>query len=176
LLFAPSSAQETLAAATVSETPETDEALVDHMPKDATEWSEYYLALSIHARKLERERDAARVPICIGRPIIEILAKEGMWTSMNGNSVVAADCLFGRNPYQESTCKTTKNDRYTYPARRSDGCPLCRQLTIIYRNGHHVCTDRACSWCEWCGGKCEMFTASGCKGPEGDDGESPNAG
>lgn len=40
-----------------SDTPETDAALVDHMPKDATEWSEHYLALSIHARKLERERD-----------------------------------------------------------------------------------------------------------------------
>jgi hypothetical protein len=40
-------------------TPETDAALVDHMPKDATEWSEHYLALSIHARKLERERDEA---------------------------------------------------------------------------------------------------------------------
>jgi len=86
----------------VSETPETDAALVDHMPKDAMEWSEHYLALSIHARKLERERNAARIPICIGRPVIEILAKEGMWTSLNGNSVVAADCLFGRNPYQEN--------------------------------------------------------------------------
>jgi len=72
------------------------------MPKDATEWSEHYLGLSIHARKLERERNAARIPICIGRPIIEILSKEGMWTSMNGNSVVAADCLFGSNPYQEN--------------------------------------------------------------------------
>lgn len=40
-----------------SDTPETDAALVDHMPKDATEWSEHYLALSVHARKLERERD-----------------------------------------------------------------------------------------------------------------------
>lgn len=85
----------------VSETPETDAALVDHMPKDATEWSEHYLTLSIHARKLERERDAARVPICIGRPIIEILAEEGIWISLDGNrSVVAADCLFRKNPYQ----------------------------------------------------------------------------
>jgi len=56
----------------------------------------------------------------------------------------------------------------------ADICPLCGKLTIDYRHGHHVCTDRACSWCEWCGGKCEMFTASGCKGPEGDAGESPN--
>ena len=79
------------ACSPVSETPETDAALVDHMPKDATEWSKHYLALSIHARKLERERNAARIPICIGRPIIEILANEGMWISMNGNSVVAAD-------------------------------------------------------------------------------------
>lgn len=86
--------------AAISETPETDAVLVDHMPEDAREWSEHYLALSIHARKLERERDAARIPICIGRPIIEILAEEGMWTSINGNSVVAADCLFGSNPHQ----------------------------------------------------------------------------
>jgi len=41
-------------------TPETDAALVDHMPKDATEWSEHYLALCLHSRKLERERDEAR--------------------------------------------------------------------------------------------------------------------
>ena len=41
-------------------TPETDAALVDHMPKDATKWSEHYLSLSIFARKLERERDEAR--------------------------------------------------------------------------------------------------------------------
>lgn len=41
-------------------TPETNAALVDQMPKDATEWSEHYLALCIHSRKLERERDEAR--------------------------------------------------------------------------------------------------------------------
>ena len=87
----------------VSDTPETDAALVDHMPANATEWSEHYLTLSIHARKMERERDAARVPICIGRPIIEILAAEGVWTAMNGNSVIAADCLFRQNPYQGNT-------------------------------------------------------------------------
>lgn len=67
------------AGSPVSDTPETDEALVDHMPANETEWSEHYLKLSIHARKMERERDAARVPICIGRPIIEILAAEGVW-------------------------------------------------------------------------------------------------
>lgn len=44
----------------ISETPETDRVLVDHMPKDSTEWSEHYLELCVHARKLERERDAAR--------------------------------------------------------------------------------------------------------------------
>lgn len=43
-----------------SNTPETDEALVDHMPANETEWSEHYLKLSIYARKLERERDEAR--------------------------------------------------------------------------------------------------------------------
>jgi hypothetical protein len=91
------------------------------MPADATEWSEYYLALSIHARKLERERDAARVPICIGRPIIEILAKEGMWTSMNGNSVVAADCLFRQNPYQgNDKVQPRKAGEKTEPEKLTD--------------------------------------------------------
>src|SRR6478736_7647221 len=52
-------------------------------------------------RKLERERDDARIPICIGRPIIEILASEGVWSSINGNSVIAADSLFKKNPYSE---------------------------------------------------------------------------
>ena len=67
------------------------------------EWSQHYLNLAIHARRMERERNSARIPICIGRPIIEILANEGMWASMNGNAVVAADCLFGKNPYQENS-------------------------------------------------------------------------
>lgn len=83
-----------------SDTPETDAALVDHMPKDATEWSQCYLELSRHARKMELERNTARIPICIGRPIIEILASEGIWASENGNAVVAADCLFQKNPYK----------------------------------------------------------------------------
>lgn len=50
----------TMNTTTSPPTPETDAALVDHMPKDATEWSEHYLALCIHSRKLERERDEAR--------------------------------------------------------------------------------------------------------------------
>lgn len=41
---------------TTQSTPETNAALVDHMPKDATEWSEHHLPLSIHARNLQRER------------------------------------------------------------------------------------------------------------------------
>ena len=82
-----------------SDTPETDAALIDHMPKGASEWSQCYYELSVHARRMERERNAARIPICIGRPIIEILAKDGVWISVNGNSVIAADCLFRNNPY-----------------------------------------------------------------------------
>jgi hypothetical protein len=81
----------------VSDTPETD-ALLEPLRGSCA----FNGPCAEHARRLERERNAARIPICIGRPIIEILAKEGMWTSMNGNSVVAADCLFGRNPYQEN--------------------------------------------------------------------------
>ena len=83
----------------ISDTPETDASLVDHMPQDSSEWSRCYYELSVHARRMERERDAARIPICIGRPIIEILAKDGIWMSTNGNSVIAADSLFRNNPY-----------------------------------------------------------------------------
>ena len=39
--------------------------------------------------------------ICIGRPIIETLAREGAWTSGSGESVVAASELFGANPYDK---------------------------------------------------------------------------
>jgi hypothetical protein len=38
---------------------------------------------------------------CIGRPIIEILAREGAWTSHEGESVVAGSDLFGQDPYAE---------------------------------------------------------------------------
>lgn len=41
----------------LSDTPETDAALVDHMP-EPSEWSRHYLVLSRLCRKLERERNA----------------------------------------------------------------------------------------------------------------------
>lgn len=40
-------------------------------------------------------------PICVGRTIIGILAREGAWTSENGASVIAADELFWNDPYEE---------------------------------------------------------------------------
>ena len=52
-----------------------------------------------HAADLERKYNAACIPICIGKPIIQILAKEGQWISENGNGLIAADCLFGKDPY-----------------------------------------------------------------------------
>ena len=42
----------------MSDTPRTDAALVDHMP-ETSEWSQCYLDLTIHARQLERELNAA---------------------------------------------------------------------------------------------------------------------
>lgn len=42
-----------------SDTPETDAALVDGMP-EPEEWSQHYLNLAIHARRMERERDILR--------------------------------------------------------------------------------------------------------------------
>lgn len=41
----------------------------------------------------------AAVPLCIGRPIIDILAKEGQWISETGQGIVAADDLFRNSPY-----------------------------------------------------------------------------
>jgi len=43
--------------------------------------------------------EAAAVPLCIGRPIITILAEKGQWMSETGQGVVAADELFRNNPY-----------------------------------------------------------------------------
>jgi hypothetical protein len=41
-------------------TPRTFAALVDHMPKDCTEWSEVYLELSVITRQLETELASLR--------------------------------------------------------------------------------------------------------------------
>lgn len=43
----------------------------------------------------------ATTPICVGRGVIGYMAKDGIWTSENGASVVAADELFRNNPYEE---------------------------------------------------------------------------
>jgi len=50
--------------------------------------------------EVERLRKAS-VPICIGQPLIQILATEGQWISMDGQSLIAADCLFRKDPYIE---------------------------------------------------------------------------
>ena len=52
---------------------------------------------------LEKQRNSAITPICVGRPIIEILSKDGVWVSENGNSLIAASCLYGKNPYSQNT-------------------------------------------------------------------------
>jgi len=83
---------------TESATPETD-AEVARLNSNGDSFADSHRELAGLARRLERERNLARLPICVGRPIIEILAKEGMWTSSNGNAVVAADCLYRNNPY-----------------------------------------------------------------------------
>ena len=50
--------------------------------------------------EVERLRKAS-VPICIGQPLIQILAAEGQWISMDGQSLIAADSLFKKDPYIE---------------------------------------------------------------------------
>jgi len=50
----------------------------------------------------EKERGEARTPICIGRPLIDILASEGQWLSSNGaHGLIAASDLFHKSPYTE---------------------------------------------------------------------------
>lgn len=54
--------------------------------------------------RLTTELDAVRkaaVPLCIGKPLIQILAKEGQWASLDGQGIVAADCLFQKDPYEQ---------------------------------------------------------------------------
>jgi len=64
------------------------------------ERQESFQAQLIRIEDTWREKlQVAKTPICIGRPIIEILANEGIWVSDNGNSVVAADDLFQNSPY-----------------------------------------------------------------------------
>jgi len=63
------------------------------------------------AAKVSKQRDElleeveqlqkASVPICIGRPLIQKLAAEGQLVSMDGQSLVAADSLFKKDPYIE---------------------------------------------------------------------------
>lgn len=50
---------------------------------------------------MTKERDAALVPICIGPPLIRILATEGQWVRQDGRGLVAADGLFGHDPFAE---------------------------------------------------------------------------
>jgi len=56
--------------------PETQAALVDHMPIDDNEWSQCYLDLSRLCRKLEQERDANRAIIETQRELIDTLKKQ----------------------------------------------------------------------------------------------------
>jgi hypothetical protein len=74
-----------------------------------TELNNRYRELGRELNELKAERlklheslakaQLASVPLCIGRPIIDILAKEGQWISESGQGVVAADDLFRNSPY-----------------------------------------------------------------------------
>jgi hypothetical protein len=45
---------------------------------------------------------------CIGRPLIQILAKEGSWQSDNGGGLVAADELLHQDPYEALQRETAR--------------------------------------------------------------------
>jgi hypothetical protein len=59
-----------------SSTPRTFAALVDHMPKDCTEWSEVYLELSVVTRQLETELTAEREKVRVLREALDRLHDE----------------------------------------------------------------------------------------------------
>lgn len=72
------------------------ERLRDGEPGSMWDGAREILRLRAENEKLR----AATTPICVGRRIIGILAKEGAWTSETGASVVAADELFCNDPYE----------------------------------------------------------------------------
>jgi len=62
------------------------------------------LATQVPGESLQEEVERLRkasVPICIGLPLIRILAAEGQWISKDGQSLIAADSLFKKDPYIE---------------------------------------------------------------------------
>jgi hypothetical protein len=79
-------------------------AIDDH----ATQLRHQIAELEAAVARLTAERDAARVPLCIGRPLITIMAEQGAWCSSDGRAVVAADDLFGQNPYDEIAALRTR--------------------------------------------------------------------
>ena len=54
-----------------------------------------------HAVRLERELNESKSAICIGPPLISILAKDGQWAGSDGHGLVAADGLFQQDPYEK---------------------------------------------------------------------------
>lgn len=58
-------------------------------------------ALEAEVERLTRERDAARVPLCIGRRTISKLAAEGAYLAEDGRGLIAADDLFHQDPWRE---------------------------------------------------------------------------
>ena len=50
---------------------------------------------------LEAEVARLKVPLCIGPPIISLLARDGQWISENGRGLIAADELYRHDPYAE---------------------------------------------------------------------------
>lgn len=50
---------------------------------------------------------AADVPICVGQPIIQILAREDQWISESGAAVIAASDLSQHDPYDRLTAANT---------------------------------------------------------------------
>lgn len=96
---------------------------------------------------LERDLKEAKTPICIGQPIIEILAKDGQWLSDNGNGVVAADSLFRKNPYKKLEELEKQNAALNAVAKAADAfeqqnscyCAYCddsrKALTALREKG-----------------------------------------
>lgn len=115
--------------------------------------SAHILFLSAKLAEAERELTAARnvATICVGRPIIEILANEGAWHSQtSANCLVAADDLNGQNPYSQLDAaldviglKTAEIDGLNAKlaeAERERERTWCLSCGTVSRNGECDCT------------------------------------
>lgn len=125
-----------------------------------------------YIKQLEEENKRLRKatsPICVGPPLVSILAKEGAWLSQDGQSIIAADGLFRQDPYVE--IKELKLSRDAYRARcnafkkllsdckKEIGCPASRSFFRFVRELAGTDVLKGAPVCRVCGGRMKLGRA-----------------